>query len=126
MENLFIEKSPATPRVELNASTGVLLIEGRSIPENSESFFEPLLTWIDQYFRNPSKQTILNLKLEYVNSGTSKYLMEILRTLRKYHNQGHDVLVNWYYEEEDESMYELGVHYQESVSIPLRLNVVYL
>ncbi|HDJ32521.1 MAG TPA: DUF1987 domain-containing protein [Bacteroidetes bacterium] len=126
MENLFIEKSPATPRVDLNASTGVLLIEGRSIPENSESFFEPLLTWIEQYFRNPCKQTILNLKLEYVNSGTSKYLMEILRTLRKYYNQGHELLVNWYYEEEDESMYELGVHYKESVGIPIRLNAVYL
>lgn len=125
MKDLIIKKDLSTPLVKMSASDGVLLIEGRSIPENPEAFFEPIIQWIRQYFDAPVKQTRLELKLEYVNSGTSKYLMEMLRTIKKYHDEGKECLVNWYYEEEDESMYELGCHYKEAVSIPFRLNIMY-
>jgi hypothetical protein len=125
MKDLIIKKDLSTPLVKMSASEGVLLIEGRSIPENPEAFYEPVIQWIRQYFESAVKPTRLDLKLEYVNSGTSKYLMEMLRTIKKYHDEGKECLVNWYYEEEDESMYELGSHYKEAVSLPFRLNIMY-
>ncbi len=125
MKDLLIEKSHTTPLVQFHAAAGTMLVEGRSIPEDPESFFEPLLSWIHEYFKQAADQTRMSLKLEYVNSGTSKYLMEILRVMKGYHEQGKKVLVNWYYEEEDESMYELGCHYKDTVDLPFRLNVIY-
>jgi hypothetical protein len=125
MKDLMLEKSGTTPYVAFSATRGLLKLEGRSIPENPESFYESIITWIHEYFKDPRTATKMEVKLEYVNSGTSKYLMEIFRILKDYELKGNRVTVEWYYEEEDEAMYDLGKHYQESVKIPINLNIIY-
>lgn len=125
MNDLFLAKTGTTPDVSFNASRGLLKLEGRSIPENPEWFYESLITWIHEYFRDPKPTTKMEVKLEYVNSGTSKYLMEIFRILNVYYDQGKKVTVVWFYEEEDEAMYELGMHYQETVKLPITMSVIY-
>ena len=51
MENLDLNGSSKTPTVNFNATTGVLTLAGRSIPENSIEFYKPLLAWIEEYSR---------------------------------------------------------------------------
>ena len=89
MKELIIEKTNNTPSVEFNALTGHLRIDGRSIPENPGDFFERLLDWIDQYYKNPADVTRFDLNLEYVNSGSSKYLLGIFRILKRKQDEGY-------------------------------------
>ena len=121
MEDLFLKKTFNSPEVEFISASGELNIEGRSIPEDPGEFFERLIHWMNDYFLNPAEQTVMNIKLEYINSGSSKYMLELLRILKLNHENGRKVLVKWYYEEGDESIEELGQHYEQTMQIPFEI-----
>ncbi|MFO7370346.1 MAG: DUF1987 domain-containing protein [Bacteroidales bacterium] len=121
MKELVIKKTPNTPGVIFDPETGIMKIEGRSIPENPGDFFDPLIDWLEEYFESPLKQTNFELNLEYVNSGSSKYLLGIFRILKKKHEEGKTCQINWYYEEDDEAIFSLGEHYKNTIRIPFKL-----
>lgn len=118
MEDLFLKKTFNSPEIEFIAGTGELSMEGRSIPEDPGEFFERLIDWINDYFMNPASITELNIKLEYINSGSSKYMLELLRIMKINHVNGKNVHVKWYFEEGDESIQELGQHYEQTIQLP--------
>jgi hypothetical protein len=118
MLDLHIAKSSNTPKVDFLAENGDLHIEGRSIPENPNDFYKPLFQWALEYFKEPKKTTHVIVKLEYINSGSSKSLLEFLRIIREQHLNGNECIIKWYYEEDDESVQELGEHYQYTLKIP--------
>jgi hypothetical protein len=121
MKELIIKKSPSTPGVILNPETGIMKIEGRSIPENPGDFFDPIIEWLEAYFEHPVEITQFEMSLEYVNSGSSKYLLGIFRILKKKHDEGKQCEISWYYEEDDEAIFSLGEHYKNTIKIPFKL-----
>ena len=125
MKDLIIEKSKISPYVNFGNKTGIFKLEGRSINENPDAFYRNIFNWVDKYFQNPAKKTILIMKLEYANSGSSKFILELLRIMKRYHDAGNPCIVEWYYEEEDEAIHNLGLHYQETVLIPFNIKIVY-
>ena len=124
MNNLQIEPKFNTPSIDFNAGSGYLLMKGRSIPENPESFYEPILTWLEEYFRETEKESVLEFRLEYVNSGSSKYLLELLRRLHKLVKDGKNVKIIWCYETDDESIEDLGEHYKHTINLPIEIREV--
>jgi hypothetical protein len=121
MKELIFTSSINTPGINFNPETGLMKIEGRSIPENPGDFFDPLIEWLEEYFANPADVTRFDMNLEYVNSGSSKYFLGIFRILKKKHEEGKQCVINWYYEEDDEAIYSLGEHYKNTVKIPFNL-----
>lgn len=113
MNNLIIEGSKQTPKINFNADNGILEISGRSIPENTFEFFNPVLTWLEEYGQIAPENTIVNVSLEYFNTSSSKYILEIFKRLKSILNDGKNVTVKWYYEEDDEEMMETGEDYQD-------------
>lgn len=111
-----IEGNTSRPTVLFNASTGQFRMTGRSILENSIRFYEPLIKWIDDYIKNPAEKTEFHMELEYFNTSTSKYLLQILQQFEFMFERGNDVTVVWYYTDED--MQELGNDYQQIVNLP--------
>ncbi|MDX9930543.1 MAG: DUF1987 domain-containing protein [Bacteroidales bacterium] len=101
----------------------VLEVSGRSIPENPESIFRRLDEWVTEYFVSENSLTV-SIFLEYINSGSSKYLHEILRKLTGYKLSGKELKLIWKYEEDDEAMLDLGEHYRDSAGIPLEIEMV--
>jgi len=118
MENLFLKKTSNSPEIEFKADTGELSIEGRSIPEDPGEFFDILIDWVKDYFMNPAGSTLLSIRLEYINSGSSKYMLELLRIIKINHENGKPVKIQWFYEEGDESIQELGQHYEQTIQLP--------
>ena len=121
MKELVIKKTTNTPGIDFNPETGLMKIEGRSIPENPGDFFDPLIEWLEEYFMSPLELTRFEMSLEYVNSGSSKYLLGIFRILKKKHDEGRQCQISWYYEEDDEAIFSLGEHYRSTVKIPFNL-----
>jgi len=121
MDTINIEPSVKTPKIVFDAGSGVLEIEGRSIPENSTEFYKPIFEWLDSYIDTPGSNTEFNFKLEYFNTSSSKCILDVLRKLEKLHKNGNAVVVNWYYEEDDEDMKEAGENYQRIVTVPIEL-----
>ncbi len=121
MEDLIIDRTGNTPKVHFNHKAGKLIIEGRSIPENPGDFFEQLIDWLEKYYKDPKDTTRMDLNLEYVNSGSSKYLLGIFRMIKKRFDEGSNCIINWYYEEDDEAILSLGEHFKSTIKIPFNL-----
>ncbi len=47
--------------------------------------------------------------------------MEIFRKLEAIHRDGHDMVVNWYYEENDEDIFESGEDMDSMIDIPFNI-----
>ncbi len=125
MNPLIVKATAKTPDIHLEPGK-VFVISGRSIPEDPEEIFRSVISWIKEYFeKDPDQESILEFKLEYVNSGSSKYLLELLRKIKGFLDQGRKIKIRWFYEEEDEAILELGQHYQGSLNIPIELIPVY-
>ncbi len=117
MQEIKLEGSPKTPSVHFDPETGVLELKGRSIPENALDFFHPLNEWLEEYKNNPKKETVVELRLEYFNTSSSKCILDFLRKLEKINGNNTDVKVNWYYEKDDEDMLEAGEDYKAIVDL---------
>lgn len=122
MENFYLEETSKTPKLSFDQKTGKFLMSGRSIPENSIEFYRPLFEWLDDYVKNPSDKTVFDIKLEYFNTSSSKCLVEIFRRLERINNNS--VVINWFYEEDDEDMQESGEDFREIIDIPIVMNVI--
>ncbi len=120
MEILRIEPTNLTPYVSLDAS-GKLELSGRSIPENSLEFYQPVYEWLDEYLTNPADKTVFEVKLDYFNTSSSKCILDILKKIDKLEVRGLDVLVKWYYSENDEDMKEAGEDYGDLLESPFDL-----
>lgn len=118
MGKLTIEGSAKTPTIEFDEG-GVLLIKGRSIPENSIEFYKPVIDWIGDYGVSPKDKTEVNIQLEYFNTSSSKCILDVFKKLETL--TGTDIIINWYYEEDDEDMLEAGEDYQAIIDLPFKM-----
>jgi hypothetical protein len=124
MEKLVIqEELKNCPGIAYYPGTNKLELVGRSIPENPELIFRRLEDWLTSHFEKNNGLDV-NIQLEYINSGSSKYLYEILKRLTGYGRSGKLVKMKWLYEEDDEGMLELGEHYRDTAGIPLEINMI--
>ena len=118
MELVNLEGTKKTPRVSLDPS-GKIEMGGRSIPEDASKFFEDILSWVIKYCSSPKDSTQVDIELEYFNSGSAKYVMQILRELSELRVNGKDLVVNWYYEEGDDDILERGEYYASILKLDI-------
>ena len=121
MESISIESTNKTPSVSLDPGRGVIEIKGRSIPENSIEFYRPIVEWLDEYIKNPNKKTTVNVQLEYFNTSSSKCILDIFKKLETLKKARNEVIINWYYEEDDEDMLESGEDYESIIRVPFKM-----
>ncbi len=103
MEDLYINYTNSTPEINFKQS-GHLSIKGRSLPEDPKKFFDPLFKWINEL---DSEQVDIQIKLEYVNTSSSKRIIELLKLIDN-NSKIKKVDMNWYYEIDDSDMLEFG------------------
>ncbi|MCQ2973731.1 MAG: DUF1987 domain-containing protein [Bacteroidales bacterium] len=100
-----------TPKVHFDPEQGLIELSGRSIPENTDSLYRPLIEWVEEYINNPQPVTTVNIKFEYFNSSSAKYLIRLLEYIHRIEATENKLIFNWYYE--DEELLEYGQDFQE-------------
>lgn len=120
---ILIDKTADCPYINFSEE-GIIDIEGRSIAEDVFSFWQPLLEWISNYCNNPAEFTDVIISLEYTNSSSNKYINEILRRLEECYAKGNKMLITWKYEEDDESIYQLGKDLEGITNLPFKFEEV--
>jgi len=122
MQNIHIQRSlenPDKPEVKFNAETGVCEIIGESYMESTYTFYLPLMNWIEEYIKNVGNKITMNIKLVYFNTSATKCLLDIFEILKKYQEEGGEVEVNWFYDNEDPDM----IHEVEDFEIESGLEI---
>ncbi len=123
MEALIINESPQTPSIHFNELSGVMKITGRSIPDQPDEFWQPILSWFDLYLLTPAKSTTVMINLEYFNITSSKRILFLLYKLNELSENGFAVKVEWLYRDTDEDMYEVGQDYAYMVRVPFEFKM---
>ncbi len=126
METLIIEQTKSTPQVDFNAENRLLMLKGESYPENSFKFYEPILSWLDDFFTEIADdgEIKLEMSLPYINTSSSKCVLMMLEKLEEAKENGRNVVVNWYYEEDNESEMECAEDFKEFVELEFNLIAV--
>ncbi|MBS1939179.1 MAG: DUF1987 domain-containing protein [Bacteroidetes bacterium] len=119
---LAIPATDKTPQVLFDTQAGLLRMEGCSIHENAEAFFQPLMRNVEAYVRNPAPHTAVHIGLTYFNSSSSKYLLDLLKLFDDLNAaRPGTVEVVWHYEPDDLDMEEAGEDYRALLDLPVRL-----
>jgi hypothetical protein len=113
MTTTIIEGTKVSPNVELNP-TGKLTIQGRSIVEDTTTFYKPIIDWAD---RVECFEMTVSVKLEYMNTSSSKQLLTILKTIAT-NPRVKSLYVKWYYEADDEDMLDMGQDFESLIHVP--------
>lgn len=120
MDNLKIEGTQSTPSIVADFKAGIMEMRGDSYPENSFELFSPAMQWIEDYLRQDRTLT-LNLYLLYLNTSSVKAMMDIFDILEDAHRVGRKVVVNWFYDEQNERVADLAEEFKEDCSFPFEI-----
>ena len=109
MDNLYIPPTPSSPEVDFKFDDNTLSLRGESYPENAAAFYGDILRQLEAYLGTRSGQRInVSIALAYFNSSSTKMLFNLVGLLSDAAEAGNDVVLNWYHDEEDDTIFEFG------------------
>jgi hypothetical protein len=117
MEKFFIEPTRITPLVSFDPDEASIEIKGRSSPENSILFYQKVIDALDFIAESDKEEFTANFSYEYFNTSSSKCLFDVFKRLTNIEQSGKTLIINWYYEEDDEDMMEAGEDYADLLDL---------
>lgn len=121
MNPLIIEATIDSPNVNLDKDKNIFEIKGKSLPENVNIFYQPIIDWFSSYFKSPNPETVMYFKLDYLNTASSKALLSLFLVIEDAVKNGVNAKVKWYFEEDDEDMKDIGEEYADIIQIPFEI-----
>ncbi len=115
MDDLIIKHTDKSLAIDI--SYGIMNFTGRSILTDPKIFFDPINNWVIKYLKQPADETVINIKLEYIDTASTQSLYQILRQINSVRKKGLVLMVNWYIEDEDPEMKELGEMIEQRLGI---------
>jgi|ERR1035437_4602210 hypothetical protein len=116
MEALILTKTEDTPSIILDATNKIFQIAYRSLPEDANGFYEPVLKWLDAFYLNPPQKLEFVFFFEYFNTSSAKQIAKILLFLEKLSHKS-EVVILWKYAKNDADMHATGLRYSKSLSL---------
>jgi hypothetical protein len=83
-------------------------------------FYERVFRWLEEYLKHPRRETVVNMRMDYLDTSSSKHFYNIFDKLRAANEHGSTVHVNWHYETGDQEMAETGKDYQTLFPLDFR------
>lgn len=109
MDNLYIAATATSPEVDFRFDEHQLALKGESYPENAAAFYAPVIEQLRAYLSDAAGAVItIDVVLTYFNSSSTKMLFSMFDVLDQAAQSGNRVLMNWYRDEEDETIAEFG------------------
>lgn len=121
MESLFIEGTKSSPAIAFNGASGILEISGESYPENSYEFFQPLITWLTRFSAHFKGSLVFNCRITYLNTGSTKSMMDIFDLFEERFRHGQEVSVNWFCDSDNDRAIETAEEFMEDVTFPFAI-----
>jgi hypothetical protein len=120
VDKLKIERTKYTLAIDLDPVSGKLQFAGESYPENARAFFAPVFSWLDEYFKANPANVEAELSLDYLNTSSTKCLLDILEVFERFRTGGGGINVTWYYSKDDEDTLTMGQEIAEDTGLPIQ------
>ncbi|MDA3891416.1 MAG: DUF1987 domain-containing protein [Salinivirgaceae bacterium] len=127
MKPFIIEETAATPRIVFDLDENKFELKGCSRPEDVRDFYAPVIKWLNNFkdsvdddLRNDHKEQpiVFKFKFDYFNSSSAKFILDILVLINRVHTEGLNIRIDWYFDESDDDMKEVGEELSEVVDFP--------
>ena len=116
MQNLVIPATARTPAIDFDVGKNHLKLSGESYPEDVTEFYNPVFSALDAYLSTLGAGSCrFDFELIYLNSSSAKAVMMLMDKLDAAAARGAAVDVYWFYDEEDDTMQELGEEFGEDL-----------
>ena len=125
MENYYNEATVDSPSMLFDTEKGLIEIKGKSLPEDAIICYSPLLLLVREYVKSPKPKTTLVFRLEYLNTSSSKKILEIISLLEELPSKGYAVEIKWFYNTNDEDMHDEGEEFKKMTDLPISLEREY-
>ncbi len=121
MDSLFLQETKSSPAIAFNGENGTLEISGESYPENSYEFYKPVLNWVRRFSGQFPGVIVFNCRISYLNTGSTKSMMDIFDLFEDRFRQGREVRVNWFCDSENDRAIETAEEFREDVTFPFEI-----
>tara|TARA_B110000037_G_C17026249_1_gene467504 strand:- start:473 stop:847 length:375 start_codon:yes stop_codon:yes gene_type:complete len=124
MESFNKQGSQLHPEILFNKATGQLSIKGKSIPLNADKFLVDVISWIEQYSKEPQENTNLEIDLTYMNGNSVRSLLGILYQMKAISDTGKFVKIHWSVPSDADDIIELseGILSKKNLPYDISLN----
>ena len=128
MQPYTVDSTDSTPKIILDPDNKVFEISGISRPENVRECYEPVIDWFEDFgnqlknyeFSNSGELITFKIQLNYFNSASAKFILDVLMEINKLYNQGMNLKIDWHYDEGDDDMKEVGEELSEIVDFDFK------
>lgn len=120
IDTIYREATDKTPQIKGDLNLGTFSMSGRSLSENTEEFYTPVIEWLSEFCANVKVDTHVNFEIEYFNTSTSMFILELLNKFKRL-SKTSSVQMVWHFEEDDIEMKEVGQGYKDMVGDILTL-----
>jgi hypothetical protein len=117
MERIHIQATEFTPHVNFDPVNGIFELKGNSIPDNSVTFYHKMIDTLEKYVVKGNQGITAHMAFRYFNTSSSKCLYDMFKHLNSLKKNGKPVTINWYYNPNDEDMYEVGRDFSELMDL---------
>ncbi|MEN8121497.1 MAG: DUF1987 domain-containing protein [Bacteroidota bacterium] len=121
MEIFKYKATGLKPGIILDVENQKFVISGKSCPENVIEFYQPVMKWLEEYKENPLPKTVFEFNLEYYNTASSKILFVLMQKFEAIKETGNEVLIKWFFPEDDEALEEAGEEYDHLIDVDFEL-----
>lgn len=115
MNNLHIPASASSPEVDFRFDEHRLMLKGEAYPENAAVFWGDIIASLNVYLVQikPDQKITVQVALSYFNSSSTKMLFSLFSALNDKALAGHEVVLDWYHDEDDDTIFEFGQELHE-------------
>jgi len=129
MDSLYINGTEISPKVTFDVKKNIFELSGISRPEDVVAFYDSIIFKVENYINgilknHPNAKGFkfdLKFDLIYMNSASSKYILQILDIFKRLLTMGANINIDWYYEDPDDQIYEDGEDLSDVIKMPFNL-----
>jgi len=121
MERIYIEKTKKAPLIHISLEENIFQIKGPSFSEDIIEIYTPVIEWIENEMPKLDKEIFCEFYFTVLNSASHKKIFQILIKLNSLLDDGKDVKIKWYYDEDDEDIMEMGEDLIDLINLPFEL-----
>ncbi len=119
MTSLDVKQTKSSPAMWFDAERRILGIFGESYPENSFEFYEPLFAWLREALPELPDLRV-QIRVSYMNSSSTKCILDLLDALEAAHAQGKHVELDWFYDRDNPRSLDLAEEFREDCHFEFR------
>ncbi len=114
-----IHQTKTTPFAELK--DGYLVIRGKSVPFNYPDIYDTIQDRMSIYMNKPEEITRIDICLSAINAVSKRSIINTFQLFEEMGKHGMNILINWYYQPDDEDVYELGEICKSNFDLNIRM-----